>query len=62
MIQPKKIWGKELSACDPRQAATALQSVYTNIKYRSSAIKILLITIGLTDLYLDLFSPICKAH
>lgn len=62
MILPKKIWGKELSACDLHQAAGALQSSYTDINHWSTAIKILLITIGLTDLYLDLFSVICKTH
>lgn len=51
----KENLGKELSACDLHQAAGALQSGCTDINHRSAAIKILLITIGLTDLYLDLF-------
>lgn len=38
---------KELSACDLHQAAGVLQSSYTGINHKSSAIKILLITIGL---------------
>lgn len=62
MIQPKKIWGKELSACDLHQAAGALQSSCTDINHRSAAINILLITIGLTDLYLVLLTVICMAR
>ena len=61
MIQPKKIRGKELSACDLHQAARALQSSCTDINHRSAAINILLITIGLTDLYLVPLTVICMA-
>lgn len=47
---------KELSACDLHQAAGALQSSCTDINHGSTAIKILSITFGRTDLYIDLFS------
>lgn len=57
----KENLGKELSACDLHQAVGALQSSGTDINHRSTAINILLITIGLTNLYLDPFSVICKA-
>lgn len=52
----KENLGKELSACDLHQAAGALQSSCTDINHGSTAIKILSITFGLTDLYIDLFS------
>lgn len=58
----KENLGKKPSACDLHQAAGALQSSCKDINHRSTAIKNLLITIGLTDLYLDLFSVICKTH
>ena len=51
---------KKQSACDLHQAAAALQSSCTDVNHKSTAIKVLLIAIGLTDLYLDMFSVICK--
>lgn len=62
MIQPKKIWGKSCLRVIYTRQPELLRSSYTDINHRSTAIKILLITIGLTDLYIDLFSVICKAH
>lgn len=58
----KENLGREPSACDLHQAAGALQSSCTDINHRSTAIKILSITSGLTDLYIDLFFVIYKAH
>lgn len=51
----EKFGGKELSACDLHQAALPLQLSCADLNHRSPAIKVILITIGLTDLYLDHF-------
>lgn len=57
----RKFRGKScMSACDLHQALRTLQSSCTDINHESTAIKILLITIGLTELYLDQFSVICE--
>lgn len=55
MIQPKKSLGEKLSACDLHQAAPPLQLSRADPNHRSTAIKVILITIALTDLYLDHF-------
>lgn len=51
----EKFVGKKLSACDLHQAALPLQLSCADLNHRSTAIKVILITIGLTDLYLDHF-------
>lgn len=55
MIQPKKSLRGKLSACDLHQAALPLRLGCADPNHRSTAIKVILITVGLTDLYLDHF-------
>lgn len=53
MIQRKKrLGGKKLSACDVHQSAPPLQFNCAEPNHKSTAFEVILISIGLTDLYI----------
>lgn len=60
MSQPKKIWGRTQSECDPEQ--TLSQPGCRDTNHQFSAIRILLITSRMTGFYLDLCSVISNAE
>lgn len=58
----KENFGKELTAFELHQTAGASQSSCTDVNHGSTAINILSLAIGLTDLNIVLFSVIWKEH